>query len=337
MKISTITIILLLNASTLFGQITNPGFEIQNDSIATQPGQWRFKNVEGYKASTDSNIKFEGQKSLKIESTDGSLNKFMPFSQIVELNVSQLKKVAITAYIKTEDIVGSATIWCQIWDKDKNQIGFNSLQVQKVMIDKTNDWKKYSLEMVVNTNCKKLFFGGLLGGKGTVWFDQFSIEEVNSSSVPPSKKAKKQIDKFCKIIKENSIVSDSLNWEEMNKEIALMSSNMKTKSDARPVLAYVLNKLKEKGDFHSFLMDPNISRSNGNEKYEAPQPESKILDGEIGYISVPGFLGSYTECYQFANKIQQLIRQLDSANQIKGWIVDLRNNTGGNMYPMISG
>jgi len=337
MKISTITIILLLNASTLFGQITNSGFETQNDSIATLPNNWYFKKIDGYKASTDPNFKFEGQKSLKIGSTDGDLNKFMPFSQIVELNVPQLKKVTITAYIKTEEIVGNATVWCQIWDKDKNQIGFNSLQVQNVLIDKTNDWKKYSLEMVLNTNCKKLLLGGLLNGKGTVWFDQFSIEEANSSSVPPSKKAKKQIDKFCKIIRENSIVSDSLNWEEINKDIAFLSSNMKTKSDARPVLDYVVNKLKEKGDFHSFLMNPNISRSYGNQKYEAPQPESKTIDGKIGYISVPGFSGSGPESYQFANKIQQLIRQLDSANQIKGWIVDLRSNTGGNMYPMISG
>lgn len=39
----------------------------------------------------------------------------------------------------------------------------------------------------------------------------------------------------------------------------------------------------------------------------------------------------------FSGKIQALIRDLDTGNNIKGWIVDLRGNTGGNMWPMLAG
>lgn len=39
----------------------------------------------------------------------------------------------------------------------------------------------------------------------------------------------------------------------------------------------------------------------------------------------------------FSSKIQALIRELDAGNNIKGWIVDLRKNTGGNMWPMLAG
>ncbi|HKG06448.1 MAG TPA: S41 family peptidase [Pedobacter sp.] len=40
---------------------------------------------------------------------------------------------------------------------------------------------------------------------------------------------------------------------------------------------------------------------------------------------------------EFATTIQNIIYKLDTENQIKGWVVDLRQNTGGNMYPMIAG
>jgi carboxyl-terminal processing protease len=38
----------------------------------------------------------------------------------------------------------------------------------------------------------------------------------------------------------------------------------------------------------------------------------------------------------FADEIQELIRSLDT-DQTQGWIVDLSQNTGGNMWPMIAG
>ncbi len=340
-KITATAVFIALNTSALLGQIENSGFETQNDTIATLPSVWGFKSIEGYKVFTDSNIKYKGQKSLKLECTDGSIKKFMGFSQVVEIDVPKLKKIAITVYIKTEGIVRYANVWCQIWDKNNEMIGFNSLQEQHVVIDKTNDWKKYSLEMILNTNCKKLCFGGILSGKGTVWFDQFSLEEVNTISAPPSKKVKKYIDEFCKIIKENSIVSDSLNWPEIEQEIEFFSQNLKKIDDAEPVLNHIMNKLKEKGDFHSFLMSTDYlkpaSKSSKTTSPSETSPQSEILPGNIGYISVPGFLGDSFSCDNFANKIQQLIKQMDTENDIKGWIVDLRKNTGGNMYPMITG
>ncbi len=53
---------------------------------------------------------------------------------------------------------------------------------------------------------------------------------------------------------------------------------------------------------------------------------------------VPGFNSANKEiANNFAEKIQNMIKKLDSENNIKGWVVDLRKNTGGNMYPMIAG
>ena len=39
----------------------------------------------------------------------------------------------------------------------------------------------------------------------------------------------------------------------------------------------------------------------------------------------------------FRDTIQQLIKKLDTEYEITGWVVDLRGNTGGNMWPMVAG
>ena len=68
------------------------------------------------------------------------------------------------------------------------------------------------------------------------------------------------------------------------------------------------------------------------------EPEYQLINNNIGYIMVPGFNSANKEiANNFAEKIQNMIKKLDSENNIKGWVVDLRKNTGGNMYPMIAG
>jgi C-terminal processing protease CtpA/Prc len=61
-----------------------------------------------------------------------------------------------------------------------------------------------------------------------------------------------------------------------------------------------------------------------------------IIDS-CGYISVPYFHGGNLKLIlAFADTIQTALRKLDSSS-LKGWIIDLRDNSGGNMEPMIAG
>lgn len=65
-------------------------------------------------------------------------------------------------------------------------------------------------------------------------------------------------------------------------------------------------------------------------------PLAKAIMGSYGYIRVPGFGGLGKVMNGFATQIQDGIRELDK-RPLRGWIVDLRLNTGGNMFPMIAG
>lgn len=59
---------------------------------------------------------------------------------------------------------------------------------------------------------------------------------------------------------------------------------------------------------------------------------------EIGYVKVGTFAGSSqsAEAANYAKAIQNTIQASDNEST-RGWIVDLRDNRGGNMWPMLAG
>jgi C-terminal processing protease CtpA/Prc len=61
-----------------------------------------------------------------------------------------------------------------------------------------------------------------------------------------------------------------------------------------------------------------------------------VLPKNIGYVRVPAFLGSGQAATDYAGFIQTAIKRADRSDLV-GWVVDLRGNTGGSMWPMLAG
>ncbi len=73
-----------------------------------------------------------------------------------------------------------------------------------------------------------------------------------------------------------------------------------------------------------------------------PEPTAMVLDGlpgvggRFGYVSVPAFSGGGAPADALATTYHRLIEGVDTLG-VCAWIVDLRGNTGGNMWPMVAG
>lgn len=108
-----------------------------------------------------------------------------------------------------------------------------------------------------------------------------------------------------------------------------------TAGEARKAIKDVLNAL---GDNHSFMMDPtrkanlpHVARAT----FTAPRWE--LLEEGIGYIEVPRFTtGSATLNEQYVDALVAAL-EAGTARGVRGWVVDLRQNSGGIMWPMLSG
>ncbi len=77
--------------------------------------------------------------------------------------------------------------------------------------------------------------------------------------------------------------------------------------------------------------------SNARTGRPAVAARHESLEGGGGYVRVPGYAGgSQAEQAAFADDLQARIEALDRPARC-GWVVDLRGNSGGNLWPMLAG
>lgn len=335
--------ILLLSYLLLFvfavnAQFANPGFEQKINAGTDQPKDWNLVPVEGYTATLTDQVKHSGIYSLKMVGNPTDPSKYMNVTQTLAVNYPAVKRIKVTAYIKTENLKGNVAMWCQIWGENKKRIGFENSGSQGLIINGTADWQKYSMTLVVSKETKNLYLGAYAMGTGTVWFDDFAIEEMEGGNEEPTAEVLKFSKEFNDIVKKNSIYTDSINWQVVDDDLKSLAKGLKTIADAQILNNYVLAQLKKAGDNHSFIQNKVGAQNYASGNTVAIKPTAKILPNGIGYVSVPAYGSINKEAgEEFASSIQTLIKTLDQENDIKGWVVDLRTNGGGNMYPMISG
>lgn len=330
-----VSAVLLTAGITIQAQLQNPDFEQTENNL---PTEWKIKPSELYQVKSDDAVKYSGKNALQISSISNASKAMQTFSQVVPIPGSGFRKVRLSGYIRSENTEGKIALWSQVWNAEKAMIDFGNSNTQNNMVAPNTDWKEYSLEFVVDDTARNFLFGGLLSGNGKVWFDQFSVLEVPFSDKVSSKKALAYIDEFKSIVKKNSIFKDKINWISVEQNLQKISKGMETIQDTTPAIQYIMKTLRNVGDNHSFIDSKESVEKKNVSNTTAIEPESKLVDQHIGYVMVPGFSSLSKEVgSSFAEKIQGMIRKLDTENQIKGWIVDLRRNTGGNMYPMITG
>lgn len=66
------------------------------------------------------------------------------------------------------------------------------------------------------------------------------------------------------------------------------------------------------------------------------QPRGWQWGPGIGYLELPGVSGNREMLQSYAQAAQQLIRDMDQAG-VCTWMIDLRRNMGGSMWPMLAG
>ncbi len=91
-------------------------------------------------------------------------------------------------------------------------------------------------------------------------------------------------------------------------------------------------------DNHStIIVDGRRYLYGGTGCQQSPPQGLPVSLPNIGYVEVTGFQSiDELQSKQFAQAIQNNIARFDGSS-LKGWIVDLRRNPGGNMFPMVAG
>ena len=147
------------------------------------------------------------------------------------------------------------------------------------------------------------------------------------------------------------LYKDRVNWAQVKpyiKQKALQSSSFGASLKATSQLFDTiggahLNIFSSFGWFKSTLGKP-LSQKDFHidflKKYEKKPPfEVQVLKNHYGYVMIPGMLLLDISQDSLNRKTQAMydeIMKAQQTHQLKGWIIDLRFNIGGNVYPMLA-
>ncbi len=146
-----------------------------------------------------------------------------------------------------------------------------------------------------------------------------------------------------------SIHSDRLDWTKIRKESLAKIEGARTSEDTYNA---IYQATVEVGDKHTQFLPPNwrsepvdTTNLSGDRRLvlDATIPEGRMTASNVGYIMMPRFEGTGSgsifflqraEKKAYVDRVRGLLREID-ANQPCGWIIDLRRNPGGNVWPML--
>lgn len=132
------------------------------------------------------------------------------------------------------------------------------------------------------------------------------------------------VKKAVRIMDKDGIHAKGPEWEQA-KSVAL-AARPSTIEEAQEI---VIQAGKVAGGKHTFLLTAGEVTENDTSAWAMPTVE--FLEDGIAVIKMPPFSGNDEEGIKYANTVLNAI-----PNTLKGVIIDLRGNRGGNMYPMIA-
>jgi carboxyl-terminal processing protease len=182
------------------------------------------------------------------------------------------------------------------------------------------------------TMYRRLIANGILYATLVFFCSTCTTEKVDPE---PAEIVKRFFAKLIEIVEQNSINRRQIDWADYKTKVWAKVGSAQTVQESEPAMVLALALLK---DNHSSIIVDNKRSLYGGTGCQAPPALTPFTFAEpnIGYVRVDGFNGSDLEGINFARAIQNEIARQDDEN-LKGWIVDLRRNPGGNMYPMIAG
>jgi carboxyl-terminal processing protease len=152
-------------------------------------------------------------------------------------------------------------------------------------------------------------------------------------------------------IKTNSIHRYQVNWNHVDQQFWAAISSAHNLNDTMDAFVQVLKSLD---DVHGqlYLHDQYYGCWPTNEEHSAEERLSQLmqkakattgkikcdlLDGQYAYIRVPGFDAYGSEAVDLYSKALRDTIDQWGQKKVKGFILDLRLNMGGNIYPMLNG
>jgi C-terminal processing protease CtpA/Prc len=134
-------------------------------------------------------------------------------------------------------------------------------------------------------------------------------------------------------MEKHSLLRHKVDWAGVRSKAFSQAHGAQKPADTYGAIASALHSL---GDGHSVFWEPEEAKEGlGSSGVSFDGLQGRSLKGGIGYVSLPGVQGSQRAYDQYVRQGRAAVVKADQGEAC-GWVVDLRSDTGGNMWPMLA-
>jgi carboxyl-terminal processing protease len=138
------------------------------------------------------------------------------------------------------------------------------------------------------------------------------------------------------LMERNALHRNQVDWRALRLVCNHRAAGASVPADTYDTIRWALMQLEDR---HSFFAPPergDAAVAAGEWEGEVSLPVGEWIGDRIACLRVPGFRGSPRHATQYADTLQTAIAEMDASDPV-GWMIDLTENWGGDMWPMLAG
>lgn len=153
-----------------------------------------------------------------------------------------------------------------------------------------------------------------------------------SATIAPGAAA--YLNQILDLMQANSINRSRIDWPSFRNSVLAEAG---AAADIPQLNTAIRLAIQQLGDGHSFFQTAaGLFFNQQLRDCRAPAPITFTAPSTIGVVRIRSFSGTNEQAVAYAQELQQTLASFDG-RRLDGWIVDLRGNGGGNMWPMLAG
>lgn len=273
-------------------------------------------------------IRETGGAAITLSAESTGTERFVGAITSVDAGPFRGREVRLAGRLIVKDGAGAAALWLRA-DGPKGRLAFTNSAATPVHAGEGLQAREVRLYIPSATTSLRL--GVTLNSAGRVDVEHLSL--TAESAAPSGVSAYDMVEYALTTIRADALNAGNIDWS-IERDTRL-TPDLK-ELPAQEAYSRIREVLDALADRHSFLLPPREAA-----KYRETAVATRTIEArqmqDIGYVLVPGLRG--TDAIASETFITQLCGQIArlAPTSSKGWIVDLRQNTGGNMWPMLSG
>lgn len=313
----------------------------EQHTAGTTPASWAWTFSEGLASSIVATPATEGRNALQLEGKFTQSNAgYLVQNDTGGYNVLQALQISAKVFVRKG--ARDVELFAYSTTAEGNTLNHRMAQADELG---SGAWQELSVTCWVDHKVQSLRIGLQLKGEVDLLVDGFKVEAKPRSDAPLAPELAQYANEFLDLVGQHSLYRNALDMPALRDDLYQLLAGGTTAADLQEVANFFLKSV----DKHSFYWSKaevdawrgtdtdDVEPPNGEEVFDFPITTGHLIGEDVAYLNMPQFhSGNEAWDTYFADTLQGLIRALDRPG-LKGWVLDLRVNHGGNCWPMLAG